>query len=412
MIYDNRVGVYHLIRQDWCHINKIEYIQRIIPIEEILKSKTVILFGPRQTGKSSFVRNQLTGQIARSYNLLDQGLLMRLLADPTLIRKELEHANLREVVVFIDEIQKCPSLLDEIHLMIEERGIRFLLTGSSARKLKKSGAHLLGGRGRDRVFHPFTYPELKHSGFDLSRAINHGLIPSHYLTDDPDEDLASYVGRYLTEEIAGEGVARNLPAFSRFLQVAALANGQLLNYTSVASDSQISRATVQNWFQVLYDTLLAWEILPFTKTVKRKSIDTAKFYFFDTGVVRALRGLPRIVTEQTEWGEFFEQFIMMEIKSWIDYFEPLIPLQFWRSTSKFEVDFVLDGRIAIEVKSANRITSQHLKGLLALSEEGICKRYIMVCNEDRPRNEGFIEITPWRVFLDDLWSGKFSRKRN
>ena len=222
-------------------------------------------FGPRQAGKSSFVRNQLSGQIGRSYNLLDQGLLLRLLANPTLIRKELEHDNLRNVIVFVEEIQKCPALLDEIHLMIEERGIRFLLTGSSARKLKKSCANLLGGRGRDRVFHPFAYSELKHSEFDLSLALNHGLIPSHYLADNPDEDLASYLGRYLTEEIAGEGVSRNLPGFSRFLQDAAMSNGQLLNYTAVASDAQISRATVQNWFQILYDTLLAWKFLPSLK---------------------------------------------------------------------------------------------------------------------------------------------------
>ena len=386
------------------------YIQRVIPLSSLLKSKTVLLFGPRQTGKSSYVREQLSSSIAKTYNLLDQGLLLRLLADPTLIRKEIEFDNLRDSIVFIDEIQKCPALMDEIHLMIEERGIRFLLTGSSARKLKKSGANLLGGRGRDRNFHPFVYQELKNNGFDLARALNHGLIPSHYLAEAPDEDLASYVGRYLTEEIAGEGVARNLPAFSRFLQVASLANGQLINYTSIANDSQISRATVQNWFQVLYDTLLAWEIPPFTKTVKRKSIDTAKFYFFDTGIVRALRRLPWIVPEQTEWGEFFEQFIMMELKAWIDYFEPLATLQYWRSTSKFEVDFILDGHIAIEVKSTNRVTTQHQKGLKALMEENICGPYILVCNEERPRHENGIDILPWRLFLDRLWDGAYSRK--
>lgn len=186
------------------------YIHRIIPIAELLQTKTVLLFGPRQTGKSSFAREQLSLMIARSYNLLDQGLLLRLLADPTLIRKEIEYKDLRNVIVFIDEIQKCPALMDEVHLMIEERGIRFLLTGSSARKLKKSGVNLLGGRGRDRTLHPFVYPELEPHGFILERALNHGLVPSHYLAQDPDEDLASYVGRYLTEEIAGEGISRNL----------------------------------------------------------------------------------------------------------------------------------------------------------------------------------------------------------
>jgi predicted AAA+ superfamily ATPase len=261
------------------------------------------------------------------------------------------------------------------------------------------------------VFHPFVFPELKSHKFDLARAINHGMIPTHYLSDDPDEDLNSYVGRYLTEEISGEGVSRNLPAFSRFLQVAAMSNGQLINYTAIASDTQISRATVQNWFQVLYDTLLAWEVQPFTNTIKRKAIDTAKFYFFDTGVVRALRQLPRIVPEQTEWGEFFEQFIMMEIKSWIDFFEPLASLKFWRSTSKFEVDFILDGRIAIEVKSAKKIDRRHLRGLIALKEEKICTDYIVVCHEERPRVEDGIEVLPWKDFLEQLWAGRFSRKK-
>lgn len=387
----------------------MKYIRRLIPLEDLLLKKTIILFGPRKTGKSSFVRQQLGHIISRTYNLLDQGLLLRLLQDPTLIRKEVEKDDLRDVTIFIDEIQKCPTLLDEIHLMIEERGIRFLLTGSSARKLKRSGGNLLGGRGRDRNFHPFVYHELKEHGFELDRALNHGLIPSHYLEDDPDEDLASYVGRYLTEEISGEGVSRNLPGFSRFLQVAALANGQLINYSAVASDSGVSRATVQNWFQVLYDTLLAWEVPPFTKTLKRKSIDTAKFYFFDTGVVRTLRRLPRIVPAQTEWGEFFEQYIMMEIKSWIDYFEPLATLQYWRSTSGYEVDFILDGRIAIEVKSTSAPGARHLKGLVALGEENICTKYILVCNEERARLEGTVEILPWRVFLEQLRAGAFAR---
>jgi predicted AAA+ superfamily ATPase len=184
----------------------------------------------------------------------------------------------------------------------------------------------------------------------------------------------------------------------------------MINYTAVASDTQISRATVQNWFQVLYDTLLAWEVPPFTKTVKRKAIETAKFYFFDTGVVRALRRLPRIVPQQTEWGEFFEQFIMMEMKTWIDYFEPLGSLHYWRSTSQFEVDFILNGTNAIEVKSTDRISSKHLKGLKALQEEKICLSYIVVCTEDRPRLEEGIEVLPWQIFLTQLWQGRFSAK--
>ena len=387
----------------------MEYIKRVIQIEEILKTRTVLLFGPRQTGKSSFVHHQLKDVIARSYNLLDQGLLLRLLADPTLIRKEIEFEKLRDCVVFIDEIQKCPELMDEVHLMIEERGLRFLLTGSSARKLKKSGANLLGGRGRDRNFHPLVSKEIGLEQLSLDRALNHGLIPTHFIADDPEEDLASYVGRYLTEEIAGEGVSRSLPAFSRFLQIASTVNGQMLNYTNVANDAQVARATVQNWFQVLYDTLIAWEVPAFTKTVKRKAIQTAKFYFFDTGVVRSLRRLPRVTKHQTEWGELFEQFLMMEMKSWLDYCDPLGTLHYWRSTSMLEVDFILNGTHAIEVKSTERVTAKHLNGLRALREEGVCRTYKVVCCEERARLEDGIEVLPWKDFLTQLWSGRFAR---
>lgn len=389
----------------------MQYIQRIIPIERLLKTKTVLLFGPRQTGKSSFVREQVAHVMALSYNLLDQGLLLRLLGDPTLIRKEVEAKGLRNCVVFIDEIQKCPTIMDEVHYMIEERGLRFLLTGSSARKLKKSGVNLLGGRGRDRHFHPLVWKELGPEHFQIERALNYGMIPSHYFSEEADEDLASYVGRYLTEEIAGEGVSRNLPAFSRFLQVASTVNGQMLNYTAVANDAQISRSTVQNWFQVLYDTLLACEVKAYTKTVKRKAIETAKFYFFDTGVVRSLRRLPQVTRQQTEWGEFFEQFIMMEMKAWLDYFDPLGSLYYWRSTSQYEVDFILNEKFAIEIKSSERITAKHLNGLKALREEGICSDYILVCAEERPRIEDGVEVLPWSIFLEQLWNGRFKSVR-
>jgi predicted AAA+ superfamily ATPase len=144
--------------------------------------------------------------------------------------------------------------------------------------------------------------------------------------------------------------------------------------------------------------------------VKRKAIETAKFYFFDTGVVRALRRLPRVVPQQTEWGELFEQFIMMEIKSWLDYFEPLGTLHYWRSTSQFEVDFILNNQFAIEVKSADRISNKHMNGLKALREDNICSAYLIVCIEERPRIEDGIEILPWQTFLEQLWQGRFSQK--
>ena len=381
------------------------WIPRHLDIERLLVRRSVFLFGPRQTGKTTYVRRQLDRTVALTFSLLDQGLLTAVLADPTRIRREIEARGLRETVVCIDEIQKCPPLMDEVHLMIEERGIRFLLTGSSARALRRGGVNMLGGRGSDRVMHPFSWSELR-DRFSLDRALNHGLLPPHYLSDDPDEGLASYVDRYLTEEIAAEGLARSLPGFARFLQAAALTNAQLINYSNVARDAQVPRQTVVQWYAVLRDTLIAFDLPAWTRTVRRKAVETAKFYFFDTGVVRALRRLPRIGETSADFGEFFEHYVFMELRAWIDYRRPRTALAFWRSRSGHEVDFILADRVAIEAKATRRVQPRHLRGLLALADEGLVERSIVVCREDRPRLERGIEIWPLEFFLAELWQDR------
>ena len=378
------------------------WIPRHLDIEPLLARRSVFLFGPRQTGKSTYVRRQLDGTVELTFSLLDQGLFTAVLADPTRIRREIEARGLRDTVVCIDEIQKCPPLMDEVHLMIEERGIRFLLTGSSARALKRAGVNMLGGRGSDRVMHPFTWLELE-DRFSLDRALNHGLLPPHYLSDDPDEGLASYVDRYLTEEIAAEGLARNLPGFARFLQTAAVTNARMLNYTNVAGDAQVPRQTVVQWYEVLRDTLVAFELPAWSRTVRRKAVETAKFYFFDTGVVRALRRLPPVSEASADFGELFEHYVFLELRAWIDYRRPRTPLAYWRSRAGHEVDFVLDERVAIEAKATRRVQPKHLRGLQALAEEGLVERSIVVCREDRPRRERGIEIWPLEFFLGALW---------
>ena len=378
------------------------WIPRHLDIEPLLARRSVFLFGPRQTGKSTYVRRQLGRTVTQTFSLLDQGLLTSVLADPTRIRQEIEARDLRDTVVCIDEIQKCPPLMDEVHLMIEERGIRFLLTGSSARALKRAGVNMLGGRGSDRVMHPFTWFELE-DRFSLDRALNHGLLPPHYLSDDPDEGLASYVDRYLTEEIAAEGLARNLPGFARFLQTAAVTNARMLNYSNVAGDAQVPRQTVVQWYEVLRDTLVAFELPAWSRTVRRKAVETAKFYFFDTGVVRALRRLPPVSEASADFGELFEHYVFLELRAWIDYRRPRTPLAYWRSRAGHEVDFVLDERVAIEAKATRRVQAKHLRGLQALAEEGLVERSIVVCREDRPRRERGIEIWPLEFFLGVLW---------
>jgi len=380
-----------------------DYIKRTLDVERTLQESTVFLFGPRQTGKSTYVREQLGKSVALTFNLLDRSLLLRLLSNPSELRQEVEARRLSDTVVCIDEIQKCPDLLDEVQLMIEERAIRFLLTGSSARKLRRSGTNLLGGRGRDRCLHPLTYWETKEHGFDLERTMNRGTIPSHFLADDPDDALQSYVARYLTEEVAAEGISRNIPAFARFLEVAATTNSRLINATSIGNDAQVPRQTVQSYHQILRDTLLGYDLEPFRETTKRKPIGTPKFYFFDMGVVKALRRLGPITAANAEFGEFFEHFIFLELRAWIDYRSPRTTLHFWRSTSGFEVDFLLGGSVAIEVKATSRATERHVRGLRALAEEGCLKRKILVCREQRPRLVGGVEILPWQHFLDELW---------
>lgn len=382
------------------------YIARTLDVQKLLSERSLFLLGPRQTGKSSYIREELKTLPALTWNLLDRGLLLRSLADPTLLRKELEARGLKDCVVCVDEIQKCPEMLDEIQLLIEERRIRFLLTGSSARALRAGGVNLLGGRARTRSLHPLAWPEIKGPTFSLERVMDSGLLPPHWLSASPEEDLAAYVDTYLAEEIAAEGLSRNLPGFARFLQTVAACNARMINYTNVANDAQLPRQTVKLWFQVLLDTLLGYELPAWRNSTKRKSIDTAKFYFFDLGVVRSLRRLSPALPGSADFGEFFEHYIFMELRAWIDYRKPRSVLSYWRSTSGHEVDFILDNDVAIEVKAAERVTSRDLAGLKALREEDRLNRFILVSREDRPQITDGIEIMPWAYFLDALWEGR------
>ncbi len=386
------------------------YVPRALDIRTLLESGTVFLFGPRQTGKSSYLRNELADQIDYTWNLLDQGLFRRAAADPTLLRQELAARNWRDRIVCIDEIQRCPDLLNEVHLMIEEHDLRFLLTGSSARSLRRRGVNLLGGRGRDRQFHALTWYELNSAGlkFDLERAIHHGLLPPHWFSPSVDDDLDAYVGRYLTEEIGAEGSTRNLPAFSRFLEVAARANAQEVNFTAVGSDAGVARQTVVQWFEVLTDTLAGAFLPSFTRTVKRKAIERARFYLFDPGVVRALRGFPRISAGSADFGPFFEHVVYLELLAWRDYRSPRTALTYWRCRSGYEVDFVLGTQLAVEVKATTRVDARDLRGLRALREEGLIDRYVLVCREERLRQVDGIDIIPWETFFHMLWEGEFT----
>ena len=374
-------------------------VPRYLDARSILERRSCFLFGPRQTGKSTLIRRQLDAHPI--YSLLDQTLFVRLSRNPALIREALTGDT---TIVVIDEIQKMPGLLNEVQLMIEEYGVRFLLTGSSARGLRRKGVNLLGGRARSRTLHPFVRVELGER-FDLDRALEHGLLPPIFLSDSPAEDLAAYAGDYLKEEVAAEAIVRNIGAFSRFLETAAHAHGEMINFSNMADDAQVPASTVREYYQILKDTFIAHEVPALTESRKRKAVSTSKYYLFDVGLARHLQGRRGLAPGTAEYGSAFESFVFQEIKAFCDYHRLDTP-RYWRSKSKFEVDFVFEG-LAVEVKAKKNVGARDLRGLRALREEGLFDHYLLVSMEPAPRVVDGIRILPWSDFLDRLWGGEW-----
>ena len=380
-------------------LDNLPYIDRLLDLRVLLEKKSYFLLGPRQTGKSSLIAHRLKG--ARVYDLLDTSVFLALSHNPGRLAEEITG---KDRLVVIDEIQRLPELLNEVHRLIEQRGIRFLLTGSSARKLRRGGVNLLGGRARTKYLHPLTYRELG-DRFDLQRAITNGLLPSVYLSDDPRADLDAYAGAYLQQEIVAEGATRNVPAFSRFLKVAALCNGTIVNFTKVANDAQVPRTTVYEYFDILKETLVLHELPAWRQSRKRKPLVSSKYYFFDVGVVAALQGR-EFRSGTPEFGEAMETYLVHELLSYRDYVSGE-PLAYWRTTSGFEVDFILGDHTAIEVKAKKNVSPHDLKSLRALAEERQFKRYLCVCLEPRARAVDGVTVLPYREFLDALWGGGY-----
>ncbi|MBR6021241.1 MAG: ATP-binding protein [Kiritimatiellae bacterium] len=376
------------------------YIPRKLDIARVLEHKSCFLLGPRQCGKSSLIRETLPD--AYVFDLLSMDVFSRLARNSRYLEETCLETK-RPIV--IDEIQKMPSLLDEVHRLMETKGMTFLLTGSSARKLSRGGVNLLGGRARMRHLHPFSASELG-SAFDLDKALNDGLLPPVWFSDNPAEDLSSYVSLYLEQEIAQEGATRHLPAFSRFLEVAALSSGEQINYQSLASDARVPRSTVQEYFGILKDTLLVREIPVWRKGRSRKTVETSKFYLFDTGVARRLQGRPRLVQGTPEYGHAFESWILHELAAYADAFRLDMPISYWRTRTGLEVDFVIgDDEIALEAKTTRDATKNDLKGLRSIDGERTFRHRILVCQEPRERRVDGIEILPWPLFVSRLWSG-------
>ncbi len=333
-------------------------------------------------------------------DLLDADTCEELMRRPVALREKIKD---RKKVVIIDEIQKLPKLLDEVHRLIEDRKIRFLLTGSSARKLRREGANMLGGRAREAQLFPLTWQEI--DDFELLKYLNYGGLPLVYQSSEPKEDLKAYVRNYLAEEIKAEALVRNYERFVRFLEVMSTANGQELNYASLASDSGVPVRTIENHIEVLKDTLMAYELLPFSKTVKRKAIARSKFYFFDIGVANYLAEKLPLPEGASDLGVSFEQFIIGEVRAYLSYARVDKKMTYWRS-GKLEVDLVIGKEVAIEIKFSKQMKSEFYTGLEALKQEKILKKYLIVGRFPAEGERDGIVYVHYEKFLKLLWAGE------
>jgi predicted AAA+ superfamily ATPase len=369
-------------------------------------TESFFLWGPRQIGKSTLLKE--TYREGRWIDLLKAEEYRRYLARPELLRQEMDAdgADPRQQIV-IDEIQKVPALLDEVHWLIENRGLHFALCGSSARKVKRGAANLLGGRAMRYDLHGLTAAELGRE-FDLDRMLNHGYLPRIYQASRPRKMLDAYVADYLKEEVAAEGLVRNLPSFSDFLDVAALSDSEIVNFSNIARECGVSSHTTKSHFEILEDTLLGRWLPAYRKRPKRRVIRAPKFYFGDVGVVNRLAKRGELLPGSELYGKAFENWVFHELSAFVSYREFDGGLSYWRLASGIEVDFVLgDMQAAIEAKSSERITRDHLKGLRTLKEDHPnVGRRIVVCRERRARKtEDGIEILPVASFVRKLWAG-------
>jgi uncharacterized protein len=363
-------------------------------------TETFFLWGPRQTGKTTLLRETYRDTVW--VDLLKADEYRRYLERPELLREEFADRPEPNQVV-IDEIQKVPQLLDEVHWLHENRGIRFALCGSSARKVRHGAANLLGGRAMRYSLTGLTAKELGRE-FDLDRLLNHGYLPRLYESERVQRMLAAYVGDYLKEEIAAEGLVRNLPVFSGFLNAAALSDGDLVNFSNIARDCGVSNNTVKGHFGILEDTLIGRWLPAFTKRPKRRVIGAPKFYFSDVGVVNFLARRGRLEAGGELYGKAFENWVFHELSAYDAYHSTFTDLHYWRLASGIEVDFIVgDMAVAIEAKASSRITSDHLKGLRHLAQNHPLARRLIVCLErKRRRTQDGIEILPYRAFVEEL----------
>ncbi|MBQ7270048.1 MAG: ATP-binding protein [Bacteroidales bacterium] len=375
--------------------------KRLFDVEGKL-DEGMFLFGARQTGKSTLLKERFKGKIY--YDLLDPELKKFFKRNPNALKEALKDKPAGTLVI-IDEIQKVPELLDIVHSLMVEGGLWFILSGSSARKLKKSGANTLGGRAIPETLYPLVWPEI--TDFQLDRAVQNGMIPRHYMVPDATKRLKGYVEVYLNEEIREEGEVRQLDAFERFMEVVAISDGEMLNYSNIASDCGVSVKTVQSYFQILYDTLIGYEIPAYRNAVKRKIVQAPRFYYFDVGLANYLMGRHSLKRGTDDYGHAFEHLMMQEIIAYKGYNDKKEGISYWRTYDKKEVDVIIgDANVAIEIKSSELVKTKYKAGLRAFKEEHPDCRLILVSLEPVTRKAEDIEMIYVLDFLKMLWNGE------
>ena len=363
---------------------------------------SIFLFGARQTGKTTLLAERYPS--TATYDLLERNTYERLRRNPALLEQEIALLPDNSLII-IDEIPLLPELLDQVHRLIVKRNMRFILSGSSARKLRRQGVNTLGGRALPIYLYPLVYAEIE--DYDLPKAINQGMLPRHYIADSNTSwrRIQAYVSVYLKEEIKAEALVRNLQAFSRFMEVAALSNGEMINYSNIANDCGIDSKTVKEYFTILQDTLVGYMIPAYTKVMKRKLRQNPKFYYFDIGVVNYLLGRRNLQPGSADFGHAFEHLIIQELIAYLGYNHFENQLSYWHTYNDYEVDAVLgDAEIAIEIKSCKEVQSRHLTGLKAFKEEHPNARLIVVSMDEKPRLFNDVEIYPAVTFLQKLWN--------
>jgi len=374
------------------------YLRR--QIFEGLGKESAFFWGARQTGKTTLLKSMFPDSIY--IDLLLNSEFLRFSQNSNLLR-EIVQVNKSEKPVIIDEIQRLPELLNEVHWLIVNKGTQFILSGSSPRKIIRSGVNLLGGRAFRYELYPLVFPEI--DNFNLNKVLNWGALPRHYLAKNPKRLLAAYIGSYLRDEIISEAKLKNVSAFSKFLESAAFSNTEMVNYSNIATDCGVSSVTVKEYFSILEDTLIGRFVPAYTKRAKRRVVVSPKFYFFDIGVANYLLNQNQIIEKSEAYGKALEQLIYLELYAHSKYSDLNYEISFWRTATQIEVDFILgDCEIAIEVKSTDNIQAKHIKGLRQFASEYDVKRLIVVSKDPYYRKIDNIEVMPVEKFLQDLWS--------